>query len=74
MPATVTVTAVAVEDPSRFASAAVTVAGRAAPQASSGGGGGGSLDYLTLLLVLAAFIVRRHGATKGPLAQPLTSL
>ena len=66
-PATVTVTAVATEDPTRSASAVVTVAVRVMPQASSGGGGGGgSLDFLTLLLALSAFLVRRRTPRRSP--------
>jgi hypothetical protein len=64
-PATVVVTAMSVEDPTRSASAAVTVAARVAPQASSGGGGGGgALDFATLLLALALLSVRRSLARR----------
>ena len=61
-PATVTVTAVSSEDPTRTASAQVTITPPPAPPPSSGGGGGGgALDLLALLCLVA--LARRFAPT-----------
>ncbi|HVS24575.1 MAG TPA: S8 family serine peptidase [Gammaproteobacteria bacterium] len=54
-PATVTVTAISNQDPTRMASAQVTITAPAAPPSSGGGGGGGggALDLLGLLCLVA---------------------
>ena len=66
-PATVTVKAVPVADPARYASAAVTIASAPSSGGSGGGGGGGGGGAGGVLLpLLAALALRRPRSRFGP--------